>query len=111
MLKSRLITTVILILGFYLIFSLSKSTYDLWRKAETVKEAQEKRLEEERRNKELRKELEFTQSKEFIEEKAREKLGLVKPGETVVIIPPLEATQSAILEALPNWKKWWRLFF
>ena len=111
MLKSRLITTVILALGLYLIFNLSKSTYDLWQRKALVKEAQEEKKEEEKKNRELKGKLEFVQSPEFIEKEAREKLGLAKPGETIVIIPPQEATQSDVAEVLPNWKRWWKLFF
>ena len=111
MFKNRLISGVILITGFYLIFTISKSTFNLWQKAEAVKEAQKDRIDAERKQKELKDKLEFTQSQEFIERQAREKLGLVKPGETVMIITPLEATQSVIAETLPNWKRWLKLFF
>lgn len=111
MFKNRLISGIILITGFYLIFSISKSTFNLWQKAEAVKEVQKERVEAEKKQKKLKDKLEFTQSQEFIEKQAREKLGLVKPGETVVIVTPLEATQSAIAENLPNWKRWLKLFF
>lgn len=109
--KSRLITAVILILGFYLTFSLAKGTYNLWQRAERVKEAQEERMEAEKKNRELKEKLEFVQSPKFVEKEAREKLGLAKPGETVVIMTPQEATSSAVEKNLPNWKKWWELFF
>ena len=111
MFRNRLITTIILISGLYLTFTISKSTYTLWQKAERVKEAQKKMVEAEKRNEELRQKLEFSQSPEFVEREARDKLGLVKPGETVVIIPPFEASQAAVVENLPNWKKWLKLFF
>lgn len=40
----------------------------------------------EARNEELEKQIEYLQSDEYIEKVAREKLGLVKPGETVYIM-------------------------
>lgn len=111
MTNNRFLTALIFLLSFYFIFSLSKSTYNLWQKAELVKEAQEKRTKEEKKNTELKKKLQFTQSQEFVEKEAREKLGWTKPGEMIVVIPPFEATQSAIEAALPNWKRWLKLFF
>ena len=68
------------------------------------------------KNKELKKKLEDIQSPQFMEQEARNKLGLGKSGETVVIIPDekikqvLGATESAQIR-LPNWLGWWRLFF
>lgn len=111
MTNNRFLTALVFLLSFYFIFSLSKSTYSLWQKAELVKEAQRDRVREEKKNMELKKKLQFTQSQEFIEKEAREKLGWTKPGETIVIIPPFEATQSATVKVLPNWKKWLKLFF
>lgn len=108
---TRLIITLVLALGLYFIFNLSRSTYELWQRAERVKDADQKRILEEKRNHNLKKKLDFVQSPFYIEQEARNKLGLSKPGETMVIIPPSEATQSVVFEALPNWKRWWRLFF
>lgn len=109
--RGRLITIVILVLGSYFVFSLSKGTYDLWYKAEKVKEAQDERKEKEEKNRQLKKQLEFVQKPEFIEKQAREKLGLAKPNEVVVVMTTPEATQSGIEKDLPNWEKWWNLFF
>lgn len=61
----------------------------------------------------LRQKLEYVKSEDFIESEAREKLGLVKEGEYIVIAPP--ATDGSKLtktsDQTPNWKKWWKLFF
>lgn len=68
-------------------------------------------------NRELKKKLTQTESQEFIEQQARNKLGLGKSGETLVIIPEdrlksvLGATQSAQIVRLPNWLGWWKVFF
>ncbi|MBI2195934.1 MAG: septum formation initiator family protein [Candidatus Levybacteria bacterium] len=109
--KNRLLTGIILLVGLYLISSLTKSTYSLWQKTEMVKEAERKRVAQEQRGEELKKQLEFSQTPEFVEKEAREKLNLGKPGETMIILPPFESTTSASEVALPNWKKWLRLFF
>ena len=69
------------------------------------------------KNKELKKKLTQIQSPDFIEQQARDKLGLSKKGETVVIIPEdklkqaLGVTQSAQKVRLPNWLGWLRVFW
>lgn len=70
----------------------------------------------ENKNKELKEELQDSQSPQFIEEKARNKLGLGKVGETIVIIPDEKIKQvlgvkEEIKVRLPNWLGWWKVFF
>lgn len=58
------------------------------------------------------------QSPDFIEQQIRDKLGLVKPGETIVVLPDadtlrklapqIESTPQVLPD--PNWKKWENLF-
>lgn len=68
------------------------------------------------KNKELKNKLADIQSPQFIEEEVRNKLGLGKAGETMVIIPEekikqvLGTSESAIIR-LPNWLGWWKVFF
>ena len=58
------------------------------------------------------------QSPEFIESQIRNKLGLVKPGEAIVVLPDADtlrklAPQMPVEEDSlpdPNWKKWEKLF-
>ena len=70
----------------------------------------------EAKNRELKKKLSEVQTPQFIEEQARNKLGLGKAGETMMIIPEeklksvLGASQSAQVR-LPNWLGWWKVFF
>jgi len=65
--------------------------------------------------KELAEELEYVQSPEYLEKVAREELALVKPGETVVIIPEKAGEQEEGLgtdeEVKANWEKWWEVYF
>lgn len=69
------------------------------------------------KNKELKQQLSQIKTPEFIEEQARNKLGLGREGETIVIIPEdklklvLGASNSAQAERLPNPLGWWRFFF
>ena len=68
-------------------------------------------------NRELKKQFEEIQSPEFIEQQARDKLGLSKVGETIIIIPDeklksvLSASESAKVTRLPNYQGWLRVFW
>lgn len=70
-------------------------------------------------NQELEAQIASTQGIDFVEKQIRNKLGLVKTGEAVVVLPdadtlkklaPVIDDQSDVLPD-PNWKKWEHLFF
>ena len=67
---------------------------------------------EKRENQRLKNELTRVKSDEFIEAEARNKLFLVKPGESGVIIPSNLTAKRPIAPAPepPNWQKWLNLF-
>ena len=81
------------------------------------KEVDVEKLEEE--NKELEKKVEEVTSDDYIEKQIRDKLGLVKEGEIVLVLPEPEVLRKYAPkieeeeETLPdpNWKKWMKLFF
>lgn len=89
---------------------------DAVKSSERLSQAADTVYQLEAKNKELKKKLTQIQSPQFIEEQARNKLGLSKAGETIVIIPEeklrqvLGATQSAQVR-LPNWLGWFKVFF
>lgn len=65
----------------------------------------------------LEKVLAQRKSEEFVEKEARDKLNLVKPGETLVVLEspedaekPTEGVEKDISQ-LSNPQKWWDLFF
>ncbi len=82
--------------------------------ADKEKEVQKKRDEQA----ELQKKLEYSESHEFVEKQLRDKLGLAKSGEIVVVLPPPEVlrriapkrVEEEVVIPVPNWKKWINLF-
>lgn len=79
----------------------------------TAENLQKKLSEEERKNQFLKERLFYVKTNRFVEEEAREKLGMSKPGEYIVIAPtstPLSKEKIEI-NTKPNWRKWWDLFF
>ncbi len=81
-------------------------------------EAQAKQIETE--NQTLEERISYFSTKEFREQEAREKLGLKKSDETVVAIKEevkrddgqiVSSTPSVEEEEIPNYQKWWKVFF
>lgn len=114
--KSRVsLLSVAAIVGLLVtIFGLSQSVVRLIGRKSLLKAKQEElvRLQKEREN--LQNKLSLAQTPEFIEKEAREKLNLGKSGETVILVeiegkePQTKDTQTTVV---PNWKKWWNVFF
>lgn len=112
--KSRLIMFLISIFCLIFIVSLSRSIHSLWQKGGLVAEREQVRDDLKLKNQQLTNELRQAQSPEFIERQAREKLNLQREGEVVVVLPQDLASlqpQVAAQPELPNWQRWWRLFF
>jgi cell division protein FtsB len=114
--KKKLISSLIIIFGLYLIVSLSREIFDLIQKEKIIDQEQLKLEQLEVETQILREQLGYVQSEEFVEKEAREKLGMTKEGETVVILPEdfeamVEQSRGAIEpEEIPNWKQWLGLF-
>lgn len=83
--------------------------------SERVKEAEESLVRLKRENEDLKRELEYKKGQEFSEKEIRDKLGLAKPGEAVVVLPKNDSSQSTVDSEqsieIPNYTKWWKLFF
>lgn len=72
-------------------------------------------------NSELKQQIAYLQTPEFQEKVAKEKLNLQKPDENVIVVNPgvalaqqtqqQQIPQIAAGEELPNYQKWWNLFF
>ena len=109
----------------YLLYTLTVSIYKSYQIDLHIKnyEAENTRIEEEIRNK--AEELEYHNSPAYAEKIAKQNLGLVNPGEEVIIIPnsdvsfdgtiPTATTDTEDIEesseSLSNPQKWWKFFF
>lgn len=111
----RLIFLIILLSSILIVNNLVRSIYGLWQKQEFLVKAQKEFAKEKKENEELKEQLKVVESQDFIEKQARDKLLLLKPGESQVIISnTLQASQSSNEKSSslkPNWRKWWELFF
>ena len=121
----RFIFSLISFILIYLIVNFSRQTWKLWQTGRLVEEKQRQLDMVEEKNSQLQSELEKVQSSEYIEAEAREKLGMGKAGEKVIIMPGISPDQGKInkrtlneqslilhdkFTQAGNWQKWWNLF-
>ena len=96
------------------VFGLSQSVVRLMGRKSMLRVKQEELVKLQKEQENLQNKLKLAQTPEFIEKEARERLNLAKVGETIVLVESGE-TQEQIKEKettlVPNWKKWWNLFF
>lgn len=108
-----------IILIVFLLLSLSRNIIKTLDAQKKIDAKQEEIAALQKKNEKLKSELSQVQSSEYTEEQLRNKLGLAKEGETVVVLPDKETLKNLVpaqetqQEALPdpNWKKWVKLFF
>lgn len=102
-------------MGILLIIKSSKDILRLLGITDQIKSTEDKVAQLEKEEKGLVEKKEYYQSDEFVEQEARNKLNMARPGETVVVLPPKKEESKENLEnvvtQLPNWGKWWKLFF
>jgi len=109
--RKRLISILFLLIGIFLLGNLAQGIFDAWRGRERIQKMRQDLQEIARENETLQQEIQYYQSDEFVEKEAREKLNLVRPGETVIIVPEeaLKKEESERIKqtrAEPVWSQW-----
>ena len=111
--KPNLLLFLAVLVSIVLVVNSSKRILNLRTTSQQVKES-EAQLENLRKdNEKLKEELKYKKSNEFAEKEIRDKLGLAREGEAVVILPKEEDQQVTIDRqqlTKPNWRKWRDLF-
>lgn len=116
----RIVTVVLPLLGLVFVVQSTYSLYTLARKSDVVSEREQQLHSLEKEQESLKKRYSETNTAFFIEEEARNKLGLVKPGETLVYIQKdasESATQTQNEESTTSraeitiLQQWWNVFF
>ncbi len=114
--RKKIISGLVIFISLYLIVSLSRGIIYLIQKEKIIGQEQLKLEKLKVETQTLKEQLDYVRSEEFVEKEAREKLGLTKEGETVVILPEgfqemIELSQKGVeTEETPNWKQWLGLF-
>lgn len=112
----RILFFAIVIAAFFILHNLAQSLYTLWQKRDLISEAQHSLEREKKENQQLKAKIALAKEKAFVEEEARDKLFMAKPGEKIVIIPTSAVEASASSKPKPkdmrsNWEKWQAVFF
>ena len=113
--RHPLVRLAIVTLSLFVCLELLNSIIENWRRSDVVSERQAALVKEKERNKQLHEELREATSASFIEREARNKLGLVKEGDTMVLMGEgqKQAGEQVQNSQTPssNLGQWWRLFF
>lgn len=120
--KARLKTysnIIFIVVSLLMLVSLTRNIMKVREAKERLKEKEEYIEKIREGNEKLRQKVATFKSEEFIEKQLRDKLGLAKEGETIVVLPdeetirkfaPSDEKEEEILPD-PNWKKWLKLFY
>lgn len=108
----------LLVLGILLSVSLIKGIVAINESNKKIEEERQKVIEAKKLSQELEKQVKEIKSQEFTEKEARDKLGLAKPGETVLVLPDEDTLRRLApkfyeeedIQLDPNWRKWLKLF-
>lgn len=92
---------LLLILGF-IFYSFGGQVVEMYNVQHELKNIKEQMEEVKTKNTELRKQIELLNSDSYIEREAREKLGLVKPGEKIILEAKPGEKGSVIPPAVKN---------
>jgi cell division protein FtsB len=106
--------TIIVVSGIICI-GLTRSIISTLRQNDVVSERKAVLEREMVRNKDLQEQLKIATSDAFLEKQAREKLGLAREGETIVLLGEPQNSENQVNSSVSTpqsqWTKWWRLFF
>lgn len=113
--KQNLILVFGVIASILLIVNSTKRILSFRENWQQVGQAQKRFDQVKGENDKLKRELDYKRSQKFAEGEIRNKLGLVRDNEAVVILPQKETSgesqNSGQVRADSNWEKWWKLFF
>lgn len=109
----QIITIAIIVILIIVAGNIALSVVSLWSKKDVLTQTQQKLVKEQQEQAALQKQWQQVNNPSFVEEQARDRLFLGKPGETLVLMPT--ASPSASPEqnngVKPVWQQWLSLFF
>lgn len=104
---------ILAVVSLGLSISAGRTILELWQRRDIVRvrERELSRLQQD--NLQLEKKIGDMKSESYVERIARDQLGMIKEGETIVMLPEnasFSGTQST-QNIMSNWRQWWGLFF
>lgn len=111
---NKIFQLVVLLVSLGLCLSAGGTIVDLWHRRDLVRMRQHDLQKITKENEALERELREANSESYVERIARDKLGLVRDGESIVLLQQAQNGNTGNMgnnKAMPNWQKWWKLFF
>lgn len=110
--NQKVLQYFLIVIGIFLFLNLIRSIVSISQKGHIIEDTQSRLLAEEERNSKLTRELAKVESPEYIEQQVRDKLNLGRPGEYMVILPPMTPAPTPEAEVKePVWERWKELFW
>jgi len=114
----KYLSYLLIFISILLMVSLVRNIVKINNVNQSIKEEEEKVEKIREENEELEAKLEILRSDEYQEKQLRDKLGLAKEGELIVVLPEDEVLRNLAPKHVeeeetlpdPNWKKWAHLF-
>lgn len=100
--RSKLTLVLLTVLLVYMVYSLGSQFGHLAEMQKNVSQLQQQVSDLKQKNATMNDQIKKIQSQSYVEQTAREKLGLVKPGETVVVPTTSTSGQQGQTQAQPN---------
>lgn len=108
----KVLYVLIIMVSLYIVNSLVRSIYGLWQKRDLIVIAKEELRKEQNEEKKYKDELARVKRVDFIEEEARNKLFMGRPGEQIILIDKNAKFKIApvVTPPQPHWKEWLNFF-
>lgn len=109
----KLLPIIAIIILLIVIKNNASSIFRTLEDENTAENLKEKLVSEQKKNQFLKEHLFYVKTDQFVEEEARDKLGMSRPGEYIVIAPTANPLNQEKIEIdnKPNWQQWLELFF
>lgn len=107
------IRIAVALISLGLAISAGRTIVELWQRREVVGVRKQELTKIKAENVSLQDKLTDMGSDAYLERIARNQLGMIKDGETIIMLPEgaVQGRADGEEKNIPNWKKWWRLFF
>lgn len=104
---------VVALISLGLAISAGRTIVELWQRRDVVSVRKQELVKIQAENNTLQDKLKDMGSDAYVERVARDQLGMIKEGETIVMLPEgaIQGRGGGEEMNMPNWKKWWSLFF
>lgn len=106
----------------YLVYSLTKNVYDSYQIDKYIEAFDKENAQIEEENRQKREDYLYFTSEEYIDKIAKQNLGLINPGEEVIVLSPDVLSDDIVVDdeiitdfarysGMSNFEQWWDFFF